>query len=46
LAWIGAGGAIVTQSDPIDEFEEMLLKARGPASAMTLSRSPAGKPWL
>ena len=28
-ATIGAGGAIVMQSDPEDEYDEMLLKARG-----------------
>jgi para-aminobenzoate synthetase len=27
---VGAGGAIVLDSDPADEFEEMLLKARAP----------------
>jgi len=31
---IGAGGAIVMQSDPAEEFEEILLKARAPMSAI------------
>lgn len=31
---IGAGGAIVVQSDPEEEYEEMLLKARAPMRAI------------
>jgi para-aminobenzoate synthetase len=33
-ARIGAGGAIVMQSDPEDEYAEMLLKARAPMRAI------------
>ncbi len=43
VADVGAGGAIVVQSDVAQEFEEMLLKAHAPLSAMTPNPSPASK---
>jgi para-aminobenzoate synthetase len=44
---IGAGGAIVTQSDPAEEFEEFLLKARAPMAAIarTVAGSDAPDTW-
>ncbi len=44
---IGAGGAIVMQSDPQDEFDEILLKARAPMAAIarTVTGSEAPDAW-
>ena len=40
-ATIGAGGAIVTQSDPETEYAEMLLKAAAPLRAIEPGATPA-----
>jgi para-aminobenzoate synthetase len=40
-ATIGAGGAIVLQSDPGQEYEEMLLKATAPLRAIDPGADPA-----
>ena len=37
---VGAGGAIVVDSDPEEEFEEMLLKARAPIAAFGVCETP------
>jgi para-aminobenzoate synthetase len=44
---IGAGGAIVMQSDPEEEFEEILLKARAPMAAVarTVTGSDSPEAW-
>jgi len=44
---IGAGGAIVMQSDPVEEFDEILLKARAPMSAIAraVTGSDAPEAW-
>jgi para-aminobenzoate synthetase len=41
---IGAGGAIVMQSDPEDEFDEILLKARAPMAAIARTVTGSGAP--
>jgi len=41
---IGAGGAIVMQSDPVDEFDEILLKARAPMAAIARTVTGSDSP--
>ncbi|HEY6145835.1 MAG TPA: aminodeoxychorismate synthase component I [Solirubrobacterales bacterium] len=45
---IGAGGAIVMQSDPEEEFDEILLKARAPMAAIARAvtgSDTSGEAW-
>jgi para-aminobenzoate synthetase len=41
---IGAGGAIVMQSDPVEEFDEILLKAKAPMAAVARTLTGSGGP--
>ena len=43
--WIGAGGAIVADSDPEQELAEALTKAAGPVAAIGGSLAPVGRFW-
>lgn len=42
---LAAGGGIVTLSNPEDEFEEMLLKARAPLAALAMAATNDPSKW-
>ena len=42
---VASGGAILALSDPVDEFNEMLLKARAPLSALALAATGEPSAW-
>ena len=42
---VASGGAIVALSDPMDEFNEMLLKARAPLDALALASTGDAEAW-
>jgi para-aminobenzoate synthetase len=42
---VASGGAIVALSDPMDEFNEMLLKARAPLRALALASAGDSDAW-
>jgi para-aminobenzoate synthetase len=43
-ATVGAGGAIVLDSDPAEEYAEMLLKAAVPVAGLVAAGDPVGAP--